>query len=112
MRPCLQDVLIGAVGDLESARRDRRLAAEGTIPHLVWAVLLSGGALLVGFSFLLGAPGSALHLVMTAALVASGLLVVLLIVGLSSPFHGALTIAPDAYRAVLDEAEAGAPATR
>jgi hypothetical protein len=108
----LQDVLIGAVGDLESARRDRRLAAEGTVPHLVWAVLLSGGALLVGFSFLLGAPGSALHLVMTAALVASGLLVVLLIVGLSSPFHGALTIAPDAYRAVLDEAVAGAPATR
>jgi hypothetical protein len=107
----LQDVLIGAVGDLDSARRDRILAAKGTIPHLVWLVLLSGGALLVGFSFLLGAPGSVLHLVMTGALVASGLLVVLLIVGLSSPFHGALTIAPDAYRAVLEEISTAPPAS-
>jgi hypothetical protein len=102
----LQDALIGEVGDLGAARRDRLLAAKGTIPHLVWLVLLSGGALLVGFSYLLGAPGSLLHLAMTAALVASGLLVVLLIVGLSSPFHGALTIPPDAYRAVLEEVSA------
>ena len=58
---------------------------------------------MVAFSFVLGAPAQGLHLVMTAALVASGLLVLLLIVGLSSPFHGAVTIAPDAYAGVLEE---------
>jgi len=40
---------------------------------------------------------------MTAVLVASGVLVLLLIVGLSSPVHGAVTIPPEAYVGVLDE---------
>jgi hypothetical protein len=71
----------------------------------VWVVLLSGGALMVGFSFVLGAPTASLHLLMTAVLVASGVLVLLLIVGLSSPFHGAVTISPDAYLGVLAEVQ-------
>jgi hypothetical protein len=99
----LQQFLIGVASDLTAARRDRRLATHGTIPGLVWVILLSGGALVVAFSFILGAPVQGLHLLMTAALVASGLLVVLLIVGLSSPFHGAVTISPEPYAGVLDE---------
>ncbi len=61
---------------------------------------------MVGFNFLLGGPTLALHLVMTAALVASGVLVLLLIVGLSSPFHGAVAILPVAYADVLAELQA------
>lgn len=99
----IQRFLIGALSDVAMARRDRRLATHGNIPDLVWMVLLSGGVLAVGFSFMLGAPAPALHLLMTAALVASGVLVLLLIVGLSSPFHGTVTITPDAYAGVLSE---------
>jgi hypothetical protein len=95
--------LIEMLNDIASARRDRRLATHGSIPDIVWIVLLTGGALMVGFSFVFGAPEPALHLVMTATLVASGILVLLLIVGLSSPFHGSVTIAPDAYEAVQAE---------
>lgn len=102
----VQNFLIGALSDVATVRRDRRLATHGTIPDLVWMVLLSGGALMVGFSFVLGAPTQALHLLMTAALVASGVLVLLLIVGLSSPFNGAVTIPPDAYAGVLAEVRA------
>ena len=99
----VQRFLIGTVSEIVTARRDRRLSIHGDIPGLVWMVLLSGGVLMVGFSFVLGAPTRGLHLVMTAALVASGVLVILLIVGLSSPFHGAVTIPPDAYLGVLEE---------
>jgi hypothetical protein len=102
----VQAMLANAVSDVTMARRDRRLATHGTIPDLVWVVLLAGGALVVGFSFLLGGPTRAVHLLMTAALAASGVLVLLLIVGLSSPFRGAVTVAPDAYRAVLAEIQA------
>jgi hypothetical protein len=98
-----QSFLIGALGEADTARRDRRLAAHGDIPNIIWCVLLAGGALLIGFSFVLGGPKPALHLLMTATLVASGVLVLLLIVGLSSPFHGAVTIPSDAYQMVLDE---------
>ena len=38
---------------------------------------------------------------MTAALVTSGVLVLLLVAGLSSPFQGEVTIPPDAYRDAL-----------
>jgi hypothetical protein len=104
----VQAFLLGALSDVAAARRDRRLAAHGTIPDLVWMVLLAGGALMVGFSFVLGGPAPAVHLLMTATLVASGVLVLLLIVGLSSPFHGVVTIPPEAYAAVLAEIK-GAP---
>lgn len=99
----IQSFLISAVSDVLTVRRDRRLATHGDIPDLVWMVLLSGGGLVVAFSFVLGAPSLALHLLMTAALAASGVLVLLLIVGLSSPFHGTVTIPPDAYAGVLAE---------
>ena len=99
----IQRFLISALTDVATARRDRRLATNGTIPDLVWVVLLAGGGLMVAFSFVLGGPTPELHLLMTAALVASGVLVLLLIVGLSSPFHGHVTIPPHAYIAVLDE---------
>jgi hypothetical protein len=102
----IQNALISTLSDIATVRRDRRLATHGTIPDLVWVVLLSGGALMVGFSFVLGGPRPALHLLMTAALVASGVLVLLLIVGLSSPFHGAVTIPPDPYAQVLAEMRA------
>lgn len=102
----IQAFMIQGLSDLATERRDRRLATHGTIPNLVWVVLLSGGALVAAFSFVLGAPAPGLHLLMTAALVASGLLVLLLIVGLSSPFHGAVTIPPDAYTGVLAEVNA------
>ena len=104
----LQSYLIGVLADVAAARRDRRLAVHGTIPGLVWVVLLSGGALMVAFSFLLGGAAPRLHLLMTGVLVASGLLVVLLIIGLSSPFHGAVTISPEAYVRALE----GMPVTR
>ena len=99
----IQNFLVSAVSEVVTVRRDRRLATHGNIPDLVWMVLLSGGGLVVAFSFLLGAPSLLLHLLMTAALAASGVLVLLLVVGLSSPFHGAVTIPPDAYAGVLAE---------
>ena len=98
-----QNLMIANLDGIETARRDRRLASHGTIPDLVWTVLLAGGVIVVSFSFMLGGPTQAIHLLMTAALVGSGVLVLLLIIGLSSPFHGTVTIQPDAYRGVLSE---------
>jgi hypothetical protein len=81
----LQTFLVNALNGVATARHNHRLATHGTM----W-----------GFSFVLGAPTPALHL-LVVALVASGVLVLPLIIGLSSPFHGAVTIAPIEYAAVL-----------
>ena len=99
--PSVRGFMISTLAELVSVRRDRLLATHGTIPDLVWIVLLSGGALMMCFSFMLEAPNVVVHMVMTAALVISGMLVLLLVAGLSSPFQGEVTIPPDAYVDVL-----------
>ena len=99
----LLGLLVGAIDDVAADRRDRRLAGQGSVPAAVWVVLLSGGALMIGFSALLGGPSRGVHLAMTAVLAASGILVVLLILDLSSPLRGRTTIPPDAYQQLLSD---------
>ena len=102
-----QNLMIAYLEGIETARRGRRLASHGNIPDLVWTVLLAGGVVVVCFSFMLGGATQAIHLLMTGALVGSGVLVLLLIIGLSSPFRGTVTIRPDAYTGVLAEIRGG-----
>ncbi len=94
-------------GNLSDARQGRLLAVEPIVPPLVWAVLLVGGGLLVLFSSLLGARSYALHLLMTAALSASGAMVIVLIVSLDNPFRSDFRISPDAFR--MQSAQDGSP---
>ncbi len=52
----LHSLLIQAVERLWDARQERLLAAQTTIPGIVWFVLIVGGALTVAFGSFLGAP--------------------------------------------------------
>lgn len=86
------------LGDLGAARQERLLATQATVPGIVWAVLMAGGAVMVMFSALLGVGSNALHLCMTAALAMSGALVIVLIVALDNPFRSSFGISADAFR--------------
>jgi Protein of unknown function (DUF4239) len=85
------------LGSLGAARQGRLLASEATVPAVVWAVVLAGGALMIVFSALLGAASYALHLALTGALGASGALVLVLIVTLNNPFRSDFRISPAAF---------------
>ena len=52
----LRSLLIQAIERLWDARQERLLAAQTTIPGIVWFVLIAGGALTVAFGSFLGAP--------------------------------------------------------
>jgi hypothetical protein len=84
----LQAQLLQSLSRLWDARQARLLAADATIPAIVWTVTIAGGALTVAFASLLGAPSLRMHLAMSAALAISGALVLILIVALSNPFRG------------------------
>ncbi len=103
----VQAQFLAELGTLSAARQGRLLAVQPTVPTVVWVVVLVGGALLVGFSSLLGARSYALHMVMTGALCASGALVIVLIVSLDSPFRSDFRISPDAFS--MQSAVAGPP---
>ena len=85
----LHSLLIQAVERLWDARQERLLAAQTTIPGIVWFVLiLGGGSEAVAFGSFLGAPSLWMQLAMSAVLAASGILVLILIIALSNPFRG------------------------
>ena len=81
------------------------LAAQSSIPNIVWFVVIAGGALTVAFGVFLGAPSLGMQLAMSAALGASGALVLLLIIALSNPFRGDFRISTAPFEHVLTRME-------
>ena len=81
-------LLLQSLMRLRDARQERLLAAEFTIPGIVWIVVIVGGAITIAFSSFLGAPSVRMHLSMCCLLAVSGVLVLVLIIALSNPFRG------------------------
>lgn len=97
----LQALLLQSLMRLWDARQERLLAAETTIPAVVWIVLLVGGGLTIAFGSFLGVPSLGMHLVMSAVLAISGALVLILIIALSNPFRGDFRVSTQPYDQVL-----------
>ena len=70
---------------------------QGHVPNVVWRIILFGGVITVGFTYLFGFHDFRMHVVMTMTVAASLALVVVLIVELDWPFRGEVSISPDAY---------------
>jgi ABC-type branched-subunit amino acid transport system permease subunit len=70
---------------------------QGHIPDVVWWIILFGGVITLGFTYLFGFHDFRMHVVMTMTVAASLALVVVLIVALDWPFCGEVSISPDAY---------------
>ncbi|MBV9374290.1 MAG: DUF4239 domain-containing protein [Alphaproteobacteria bacterium] len=106
----LHALLLQSLSQLRNARQQRLLAAETTVPAVVWIVTLLGGGLTIAFGSFLGVPSLGMHLAMSAALAISGALVLTLIVALSNPFRGDFRVSTLPFDRVLTQIEA--PATR
>jgi hypothetical protein len=96
-------LLLQSVQHLRDARQDRQLAAESTIPGIVWFVVVAGGALTVAFGSFLETPNARMQLAMAAVLAMSGALVLLSIIALSNPFRGDFRVSTTPYERVLHE---------
>ena len=84
----LHAMLLQSLTRLRDARQERLLAAETTIPGIVWFVVIVGGAITIAFASFLGSPSLHMHLGMCSFLAVSGVLVLVLIIALSNPFRG------------------------
>jgi Protein of unknown function (DUF4239) len=105
-RPGLQEMLAQSLYRLWEARQQRLLAAETTIPAVVWIVTILGGGLTIAFASFLGVPNLAMHLAMSAVLAVSGTLVLILIIALSNPFRGDFRVSTRPFDQVLARIEA------
>jgi hypothetical protein len=89
------------VRDLVDQRRLRLLAASEGIPYILWGVLLIGGVIVVGFTYLFGLENTSSHTLMIAALAAIISLVLFTIYALDRPFSGITRVDRDAFELVL-----------
>jgi hypothetical protein len=104
----LHAMLLQSLTRLWDARQERLLAAETTIPTVVWIVTLVGGGLTIAFGSFLGVPSLGMHLAMSAALAISGALVLILIIALSNPFRGDFRVSTLPFDRVLAQIQASA----
>ncbi|MGH3144757.1 MAG: hypothetical protein ACRDTR_03050 [Rubrobacter sp.] len=87
------------------ARRDRLLQANTGLPAILWAVLLIGGVIIVGFTYLFGLSSTLVHTLMVASLALIISLVLFTVGALDYPFRGDVRISPDAFFSVLERFE-------
>jgi hypothetical protein len=93
----IQEELLRTLNELYHARESRLSAVQGHIPAVIWWIIVLGGAIVTGYTYLFGFHDLRMHMVMTAAVTASLALVVVLIIALDWPFRGEVSVAPDAF---------------
>lgn len=90
---------------LADARRMRLVAAEESIPGVLWAVLIFGGIAAVGFTYLFGLESTWAHRLMVLTLAAVIGLVLFTIGALEHPFSGGARIGTGAFDLILERFE-------
>ena len=88
--------------DLGNARRERLLAAGQGLPPIMWIVLILGGVITVGFTYLFGLEDTLVHLLMVAALALIISMSLFTVAALDYPFNGDIRIHPAAYEQDLE----------
>ena len=89
------------VHELADARRERLLDADQGLPAILWVVLIIGGIVVVGFTYLFGLDSTVVHLLMVAALALIIALVLFTVAELDFPFSGGIRIGPEAMEQAL-----------
>jgi hypothetical protein len=85
---------------LADSRRDRLLSMRSGVPTVMWGVLLVGGAITIGYSFLFGTRSARAQAIMTACLALVIGVVLLSILALQGPFTGISRVDPEAFHQV------------
>ena len=90
---------------LADARRMRLVAAEESLPTVLWVVLIVGGIVVVGFAYLFGLENTWSHTLMVTALAGVIALVLFTIAAMDHPFSGGAQVGPEAFELVLHRLE-------
>jgi len=86
---------------MTQARRARLVAAEGTVPALIWLFLFVGGGVTIAFTFFFGTENLRAQTIMTGLLAFLIFAELLIVVAIDRPFTGSVKVEPTALMAVL-----------
>jgi hypothetical protein len=108
----LHAAALAALASFLSDRRDRLTYLESRIPTILWVVLLFGGVLMLGLTFLIGLSNRLVQLSMTGALAGMIAISLITIFELDSPLEGDTHVQPVAWElfaASIGDAPANLP---
>jgi Protein of unknown function (DUF4239) len=98
---------LAQLDDLDEFRALRLLEVREGLPRILWVVLIVGGVLTVGFTFLFGMENPWMHIAAVAALAGIISLILYTIAVLDYPFNGEVRVGPEAFELVLRDIEGG-----
>ena len=93
------------IDSLNDARRMRIVASKEGLPGVLWAVLVFGAVVAVGFTYLFGLRNTWAHRLMVMSLTAVIALVLFTIGVMEYPFSGGARIEPEAFELILERFE-------
>jgi hypothetical protein len=96
---------IDQIQRLYDARRMRFVAAQEGIPGILWAVLVFGAVVAVGFTYLFGLGNTWAHRLMVMSLTALIVLVLFTVGAMEHPFSGGARLDPDSFELILERFE-------
>jgi hypothetical protein len=88
---------------MTQARRSRLIAAEGTVPDVIWLVLFGGATVTIAFTFFFGTRNLRAQTMMTGMLALLIFSELLIIVAIDRPFTGSVKVEPTPLADVLAE---------
>ena len=96
---------IARAHELADARRLRLFEANTGLPTILWVILLSGGVITVGFTYLFGLTSTRVHTLMVVALTAVVTSILFTIYTLEHRFSGDTGPTPEAFEEALKRFE-------
>jgi hypothetical protein len=96
------DKLLSQLGELQKYRVMRQAATAQSVPTPVWAAVITGGVLTMGFTFLFGSENRWAQTIMTACLGAMVGITISVILILQYPFSGGVRLTAEGYEHVLE----------
>ncbi len=85
------------LNDVTARRADRISAAEESTPAVLWAAIILGGVVTVGFALLFGVSNERLHYLMVGGFAAVLAIQIFVILVLSHPFAGDVRVSPQPF---------------
>ena len=95
--------LLQQLDSITEARRTRLLLAAGTVPAVLWGVLLGGAGATLGYTFFFGTRSIRAQLLMSAMLVAMVCMALFVVVEVEHPFSGPISVDHSGLQIALGE---------
>jgi hypothetical protein len=93
---------INTLSELSHSRRFRLLSSRSGLPVALWVLLIGGGVIAVGFTYMFGIESLRAQTLMVASLAGLIGFILFLVISLDYPFSGDLRIEPEPIKSVIE----------